>query len=422
VAQRTQELQQANLALLRDMEERKKLEEQLLQAQKMEGIGTLAGGIAHDFNNILNIIQGYASSLSSYGAQNGEVGDCLAIINETVQRGSALVQQLLTLARKNGTQWESVDANAVIEKLMALIAQTFPKNIELKSSLGLDLPPIMADKNQIEQALLNLCVNARDAMPNGGRLVLSTQAVEGPFPQDLGDAPEESCYVVIEVSDTGTGMDESVRPRIFEPFFTTKNAGQGTGLGLSVVYGIVKSHKGAIHVESSPHFGTIFRLSFPVLQAALKPITEVMTPINAESEQQARSRAAILIVEDEKHMLYLMEKILLRYGYQVFTATDGEQALEVYQRQAEAIDVVLLDIGLPKITGLDVLRKLRQKNRNVNVVVASGYLDPDLKSEIADLGVQHFVDKPYRFDQLVETLEDVIENKPTLRQAQPSPA
>jgi signal transduction histidine kinase len=185
VAQRTQELQQANLALLRDMEERKKLEEQLLQAQKMEGIGTLAGGIAHDFNNILNIIQGYASSLSSYGAQNGEVGDCLAIINETVQRGSALVQQLLTLARKNGTQWESVDANAVIEKLMALIAQTFPKNIELKSSLGLDLPPIMADKNQIEQALLNLCVNARDAMPNGGRLVLSTQAVEGPFPQDL---------------------------------------------------------------------------------------------------------------------------------------------------------------------------------------------------------------------------------------------
>jgi CheY-like chemotaxis protein len=158
------------------------------------------------------------------------------------------------------------------------------------------------------------------------------------------------------------------------------------------------------------------------LQAALKPITEVMTPINAESEQQARSRAAILIVEDEKHMLYLMEKILLRYGYQVFTATDGEQALEVYQRQAEAIDVVLLDIGLPKITGLDVLRKLRQKNRNVNVVVASGYLDPDLKSEIADLGVQHFVDKPYRFDQLVETLEDVIENKPTLRQAQPSPA
>ncbi len=410
VAERTAELQQANAALLRDMEERKKLEEQLLQAQKMESIGVLAGGIAHDFNNILNIIQGYASVLSADGSQKKQMGESLSIIDENIRRGSALVQQLLTLARKSTSKLESVSINVLVEGIIALITPTFPKTIELSASLEADLPPIMADKNQIEQALLNICVNARDAMPNGGRLIFKTQSVDGATLQALGEKTAER-YVCIEVTDTGMGMDESVQERIFDPFFTTKDMGQGTGLGLSVVYGIVKNHNGLIQVESKPDIGTIFQLYFPIFSIAATPITDVGAPASVETRRESGRYGTILLVEDEKDMLHLVEKILLRSGYRVLTANDGEQALEVYQRHNASIDVVLLDIGLPKIAGGDVLRKMRQQNPAVKVAVASGYLDPGVKAEISEAGVQHFVDKPYRLDQVVNTLQCLIEEK-----------
>ncbi|HXV82375.1 MAG TPA: ATP-binding protein, partial [Candidatus Binatia bacterium] len=410
VNERTKELQQANAALLRDMEERKKLEEQLLQAQKMESIGVLAGGIAHDFNNILNIIQGYASVLGADGSRSKQTEESVTVINESIQRGSALVQQLLTLARKSSTQRESVNVNAVIEGLIALMTQTFPKTIELSTSLQADLPSLTADKNQVEQALLNLCVNARDAMPNGGKLIFKTESVDGASLQEWNGTPEER-YLCIEVSDTGLGMDEHVRERIFEPFFTTKDKSQGTGLGLSVVYGIVKNHNGIVHVESKPDCGTTFRLYFPVSPADARPITEVITPMSPETPKEPSRWGTILLVEDEKDMLYLLEKTLLRHGYQVLTATDGEKALEVYQRHNGTIDAVLLDIGLPKIAGQEVLRRLQEQNPAVRVVIASGYLEPALKSEISEIGVQHFVDKPYRLNQVVNTLQSLIEPK-----------
>jgi PAS domain S-box-containing protein len=408
VVERTRQLQQANTALLHDMEERKKLEEQLLQSQKMESIGVLAGGIAHDFNNILNIIQGYASVLGSDGSQSKQTGESLTVINESIQRGSALVQQLLTLARKSNTHRESVDANAVIEGLVALMTQTFPKTIELSTSLESDLPAIAADKNQIEQALLNLCVNAHDAMAGGGRLTLKTQSVEGTTLQGLGEIPEER-YVCIELTDTGIGMEESVRERIFEPFFTTKDKSQGTGLGLSVVYGIVKNHNGVIDVESTLDHGTSFRLYFPVCPAGAIPMEDVIIPVSSETGKESRRWGTILLVEDEKRMLHLLEKTLLRQGYRVLTAYDGEKALEIYQRHNGTIDAVLLDIGLPKIAGRDVLHQMQRQNPAVRVVIASGYLDPALKSEIYEMGVQHFVDKPYRLDQVVHTLQSLIE-------------
>jgi signal transduction histidine kinase len=245
------------------MEERKKLHDQLLQAQKMESIGTLAGGIAHDFNNILGIIQGYAFILNGYGSHNREIDESLTIINETVQRGSTLVQQLLTLARKSSTKVEAVDINGLITELIRLLTQTFPKIIEFSSALEANLPPITGDKNQIEQALLNLCVNSRDAMPNGGRLNFRTQSIDGANLQHLGETRDRR-YVCLEVNDTGIGMDEGIQKRIFEPFFTTKGIGHGTGLGLSVVYGIVESHKGFIDLESNPESGTSFKLYFPL--------------------------------------------------------------------------------------------------------------------------------------------------------------
>jgi two-component system, chemotaxis family, CheB/CheR fusion protein len=256
---------EANRALLQDMEERKKLEDQLRQAQKMESMGTLAAGIAHDLNNILNIIQGYATILGPSG-NSDEIGESVEAITETTKRGAALVHQLLTLARKTETKLEPTDANTVIQELSHLLKETFPKNIELALDLAPKLPLIMADPNLITQVLLNLCVNARDAMPDGGRLVIETGIVDGRDLEEYGD-PKAEEYVSIEVTDTGTGMDENVQSRIFEPFFTTKEAGQGTGLGLAVAYAIVKNHDGFVRVKSQPTYGTTFFLYFPVVSS-----------------------------------------------------------------------------------------------------------------------------------------------------------
>ena len=261
VGDRTAELEKANRALVRDMEERQKLEAQFYQSQKLESVGVLAAGVAHDLNNLLNIIQGYASVIGP-DAPRDEIEESKAAITETTQRGAALVQQLLTLARKTEIKKESVDINTIIERLNGLIKETFPKNIEMTLDLSPILPAILADANQINQVLLNLCVNARDAMPGGGKVLLKTSIVDGEELEVNGSLHAEE-YVSIEITDTGTGMDERIQSKIFEPFFTTKEIGKGTGLGLAVVYGIVKNHNGFVDVTSQPMRGTTFRLYFP---------------------------------------------------------------------------------------------------------------------------------------------------------------
>ena len=263
VRKRTEELEEANRALLKDMEERQKLEGQFHQAQKLESIGILAAGVAHDLNNLLNIIQGYASVIGP-DAPRDEIGESVDAITETTQRGAALVQQLLTLARKTEIRKESLDLKTLIQRLSSLIKETFPKNIETTLDLTPALPPMVADANQINQVLLNLCLNSRDAMPDGGTLSLRTSIVDGEKLEVNGGLHAKE-YVSIEITDTGTGMDEYVKSKIFEPFFTTKEIGKGTGLGLAVVYGIVKSHNGFVDVRSQPMHGTTFRLCFPVM-------------------------------------------------------------------------------------------------------------------------------------------------------------
>jgi signal transduction histidine kinase len=263
VSERTAELEQANRALVRDIEERERLEDQLRQAHKMESIGTLAAGVAHDFNNILNIILGYASLLKEHGANNEEIAESGSVIIEAAKRGAGVVQQLLTLARKTEPRLEPTDVNKLLRELMHLLQESFPKVIELNLVANHELPPVNADPNQITQALLNLCVNARDAMPDGGKLTLKTEVVAGKSLREDGEANAER-YVCIAITDTGTGIDEDIQSRVFEPFFTTKRTDQGTGLGLSVVYGIVKNHKGFIQVESKPMHGATFRVYLPV--------------------------------------------------------------------------------------------------------------------------------------------------------------
>jgi PAS domain S-box-containing protein len=408
VAERTRELQQANAALLRDMDERRALEEELLQAHKMESIGMLAGGIAHDFNNLLNIIQAYAFMIRDCGIHNKETDESLNVINETIRRGSALVQQLLAVGRKStGANFESVDVNVLVDGMIALVGQTFPKTIELSSSLQPNIAAITADKNQIEQALLNLLVNARDAMPDGGSLTFKTQCIDGAMLRHLGKSRVER-YICIEVTDTGIGMDESTRKRIFEPFFTTKDKSQKAGLGLSVVYGIVKNHNGFIDVESIVTKGTSFRLYFPITNAEVA-VAESVSQRDELALTMPNSSPTVLVVEDEEAMLYALEKMLVNRGYKVLRAADGEMAVRLYQRHKESIDVVLLDMGLPKLSGRDVLFKIKQEKKDAKVVIASGYFEEALRSEIDQAGVKNFVHKPYMPDELIHTIQSLIE-------------
>ena len=404
VDERTAELIAANQALRTEMDERAALEEQLRQAQKMESMGTLAGGIAHDFNNILNVIQGYSSLIAAQAGENKDIGESLKVINEAIKRGAGVVQQLLTMARKTEANLEPTDLNAVVGGLVELIKGTFPKNIAVHLELAAGLPMIMADPNQITQALLNLCVNARDAMPNGGRLTLRTASADAGVLDDANAEAKEA--VAIEISDSGSGIDEKVRERIFEPFFTTKDADKGTGLGLSVVYGIVKNHRGTVRVTSAPGEGSTFRIVLPV---GNEQCAEPSDSDGNGTEKDNAASATALVVEDEEAMLHLLRNLLAERGYRVLTAVDGEEATARYRRNGDDIDVVLLDLDLPKISGAEVLQKIRAKNPGARVVVTSGYLEPELKAELAREGVSRFVHKPYMPQEVIAALEDLQE-------------
>jgi PAS domain S-box-containing protein len=414
VKERTAELERANAALIKDLEEQKRLEAQLRQAQKMESIGTLAGGIAHDFNNVLNIIKGYSSSVASLASGNEEIVEQLEVIDDAIDRGTGVVRQLLTLARKTESRLISSSANELISGLANLLKQTLPKTIDVSLELRAKLPMVMADPNQITQALLNLCVNARDAMPQGGRLTLRTSVVDGATINDAGAQARE--YVCIEVVDTGTGMSDSVRGRLFEPFFTTKGIGEGTGLGLAIVYGIIKNHDGLIEVHSEPQRGAKFRLYLPTAreqQASL--IADLQTEICPENARNGHK--TVLLVEDEEMMVLLLRKTFAKHGYNVLVALDGEEALNLFQEHKEKIDVVLLDIGLPKKAGWEVILTMKEQNPQVSIVVSSGYIDPESKTKMYKAGIRNFVDKPYTPDAVVEILDSVIQKNRSLELA-----
>ena len=406
VKERTVELELANAALLADIEEQKILEAQLRQAQKMEGIGTLAGGIAHDINNVFNIVKNYALTIAAHPAINEEIAEQLGIIDEAIERGTSVVRQLLTLARKTESHLVPSNLNDTVVALANLLKQTFTKTIDICLELRLKLPLVMADPNQITQALLNLCVNARDAMPNGGKLVLRTGIVDAAKIKDT--TAQTGQYVCLEVGDTGTGISDNIRGRIFDPFFTTKGIGEGTGLGLAIVYGIIKNHNGVIDVESSPGRGTTFRLYLPVAPAQQIPITDGATRTPISEQKQGNRQRTVLLVEDEEMMVLLLKKTFAKQGYKVLVALDGEQALNLFHQHKQEIDVVLLDIGLPKTAGWDVILKMKEEEPDVKVVVSSGYIDPESKTRIHQVGVKDFIDKPYTPAAVVETLEAVL--------------
>ncbi len=393
------------LAVKEDITQQKLYEETFRQTQKMQSIGTLAGGIAHDFNNILGIIIGHSGLLRENDNTPDKFSRSLSAIDTAAQRGASLVRQILTFARKSEIRFELVRINDIIKELAKLLEETFPKSITFSFQLGRQLSLIDGDATQLHQTLLNLCVNARDAMPHGGTISIATetlsgQAVQRRFPDATMDE-----YVQVTVHDNGAGMSEEVRKRIFEPFYTTKESGKGTGLGLSVVYGIINEHHGFIDVESKPGEGTAFRMYFPVPGNRLDQIAK-------KEEEQARARGkneTILVVEDEELLRDAIKNILTSNGYRVLAAIDGVEAVEIFKNETGPIALVLMDFGLPKLSGLDALRRMKGMNPKVKCIVSSGYIDPEIRAEILGLDITSILPKPYLEGDILSLVRNVLD-------------
>jgi PAS domain S-box-containing protein len=381
---------------------RKRLEQQLIQAQKMEGLGTLAGGIAHDFNNILAIILGYTNRLETLDSK-AETSRSVKIIKEAVERGAALVQQLLTSARQTEARFSALDLNGLVTELEKMLQATFPKMIRFELRLQPDLPLITADRSQIHQVLLNLCVNARDAMKDGGTLMLETSMTPGTELMESFTGAGTQDYACIRVRDTGIGMTRQVKSHIFEPFFTTKERSKGTGLGLSVVYGVVNNHRGFIQVETEPNAGTTFTVYLPVKHSADEAGGAVVQVVRKQNAPQT-----ILLVEDEEMLRELGVTILESEGYRVIAAKDGMEAVELFEIHRDDIGLVVCDLGLPRLGGREAFLKMKESRPGVRAIVASGYLEPMIRSEMLKAGVLDTIQKPYDFNDLLTKIRSAI--------------
>ncbi len=372
-------------------EERQTLEQQLMQAQRLDSIGTLASGIAHDFNNILGIILGYLSLIERSQGDKDAVKAHIQVVERAIQRGASLVRQILTFARKTDVNLAPVDINVEIEDLVKLLNETFPKIITVVKKLGKGVPVVLMDHTQLHQGLLNLCLNARDAMESSGTLTLETARVPGrDITAQFPNAADRE-FVRIRVTDTGMGMTREVQRRIFDPFFTTKEKGKGTGLGLAVLFGIVEAHKGFIDVDSTPGVGTCFSLYIPITMDGLASNNTT----NAVNLSLYGGHETILIVEDEESLREMLAATLEGIGYHVLQAGDGMTGLEMYERQCKGIDLVISDLGLPKLDGLEALSAMKKITPLLRTILVSGYVEPKERHRIASEKIRAFVQKPY---------------------------
>lgn len=391
----------------RDMSAHKQLENELRHSQKMESIGTLAGGIAHDFNNILQILLVNTSSMRRAYNDKEKIEQIADINTGAIKRGSRLVQQILTFARKAEVLFEPVDSVQLIQDITKMLTETFPRTIKFSLRLTPELPPILGDHNQLNQVIMNLCVNARDAMPDGGTISIQTEIGQGWEVRKKFPEAEADLFVCIRVTDTGTGMDANTRERIFEPFFTTKEQGKGTGLGLAVVYGIVSSHKGFIEVASDVGVGTTFTLLLP----ASKDEVSISIPESTSTTNLPRGDETLLVVEDEDTLLQTITALLSGHGYKIISARDGFEAIEMFKKHKNDIDLIILDIGLPKLSGWDALAQIKEGTDDLKVIVSSGYLDPKLKSEKLGDGVSEYILKPYDPQQILLSIRRVLDGR-----------
>ena len=386
--------------------ERKELQSQLLQSQKMEAIGTLAGGIAHDFNNSLQGILGYSQILISEKNQADPDLQKMVQIEKAAKRASELTKQLLMFSRKVESQLRPLDLNQEIRQSENLLERTIPKMVSIETRLGDNLRIINGDPVQIEQMIMNICINARDAMPDGGRLIIESRetfldAAYCNFYVDI--VPGE--YVMLKISDNGSGMDRETLEHIFEPFYTTKKTGKGTGLGLSMVYGIVKNHGGHITCNSEPAKGTTFEIYFPVIEE----IPADHLDQEDDSDDVPHGVETILLVDDEDYLRELGYQMLSRFGYSVLTAPDGETALEIFQENNHDIALIIMDLIMPGMGGKACIQKMLKLDPNTKVIIASGYSVDSLTKEKLDSMAKGYISKPFELKQMLGLVRDVLD-------------
>jgi PAS domain S-box-containing protein len=397
-----------------DITERKISEQELLskekllrQAQKIEAVGTLAGGIAHDFNNLLYIISGNCELLLL--KSNKTIHKNISNILQATERGADLVKRLLAFSRKTESRLQPVSLNQEIVRIKKMIDRVLPKMITVKLVLEKKEKYIKADQGQIEQVLINLCLNAKDVMPDGGILVISTQFIEYFNESDLPFESRKNIpygnYMLLSVEDSGAGMDNSTLEKIFDPFFTTKSIGKGTGLGLSVIYGIVKSHNGFIECESIKNKGTIFYIVFPVTEE--KPC---IPQIKEQTSALHHGAETILTADDDKNILSLTTKMLEKLDYKVISAESGEQAIAEYKNSKDKIDLVILDIGMPGMGGKNAIRELLKIDPWVKIIVASGYSSEGQIKDTLSMGVKDYIVKPYSYTDLSKIVRKVLDS------------
>ena len=394
----------AYVAVKRDITEKLRLERQLRQAQKLESIGLLASGIAHDFNNLLQAIYGYTQLLILERGSDAPDLDKLHTIERATQRAIDLVNQILIFSRKATPQKRVINLNHEIRLATKLLNRTIPKMINIKLQLSDNLLPIVADPIQVQQIVMNLCANARDAMPEGGEIVLKTRNElidkgDSTLPPDA----EPGRYVVLEISDSGTGIPREHMERIFDPFFTTKEKGKGTGLGLSVVYGIVKEHHGWIRCDSQLGKGTRFEIFLPVMEED-EDTSEV-----SEEQELPRGSETILIVDDETAVLDIGTYILRRMGYKVLQAKNGLEALRLFQENKEDISLVILDLIMPEMSGKECLKQILKLKPDAKVLISSGYTLDQSPSELLDLGACAILQKPYQMERLLRVVRKALD-------------
>ncbi len=382
-------------------EEKEKLEAQLRQAQKMEAVGQLAGGIAHDFNNLLQVILGYTDVLQVDLGKHAVHAEALDTVRQAAGRAVDLTRQLLLFSRRQVLQPVNLNLNDLVGGVLKMIRPVIGEHIDLRFKLGERLGTVHVDKGQMEQILMNLCVNARDAMPDGGTLTIETEnaVICDEYRQDhpwVAEGP----YVLFRVSDTGHGMDETTRARIFEPFFTTKDVGQGTGLGLATVYGIVKQHNGFIHVYSEPDKGSVFNVYIPSVQRAAEAVETQL------EEAAVGGTETILVAEDEELVRSLTSRVLQSAGYSVLTACDGEDALRIFEGHADAIDLVLLDVMMPKLNGRAVMDHIHARCPRIRFLFTSGYSANAIHTNFVIKEGLRLITKPYSRVDLLRAVRE----------------
>jgi two-component system cell cycle sensor histidine kinase/response regulator CckA len=390
----------------RDISERRQLEEQLRQSQKMEAVGRLAGGVAHDFNNLLTAISGYSELMLRRLRQGDPLRHNAEEINKAGNRAASLTSQLLAFSRKQVMQPKVLDLNTVVADMDKMLRRLIGENIELVTALDPDLWSIKADPGQIQQVILNLAVNARDAMPEVGRLTIETADIELDEINarwHVGVKPGR--YVMLAVNDTGCGMDSQTRERVFEPFFTTKEVGKGTGLGLSTVYGIIKQSGGYIWVYSEPEKGTTFKIYLPCIEEEADAFSQ-----HAIAEELPQGMETVLLVEDEPLVRRLAARVLREQGYTVLEAADGEEALHVAGQHSEReIHLLLTDVVMPRMSGREVAEHLEKARPRTRVLYTSGYTEDSIvRHGVMDDGVA-FLQKPFKPDELARKVREVLD-------------